>query len=448
MPNVGTRPHKFIHILKSNIERDGVKMYRNLKYAKERKQFINGFIDLIENGEEYKDYTESNKKHKEDLEKNSAINLWSILFFETYDNFGINQLIKSISKLDKKYFEVKLNYRKKRLKDLQYLELQYDHTSVSSLARIKVKKHNYIRNISISFAQINNNQAIVKFEIEFNKIISQENYIDFIKTNMDILYNKKFIDYYDLKYICKSKSLSTINQITDELFKSTLQAFLAENIFLSFGKIYNLPTCAIYNYPKGMYTKETFKDIFLCTTYHIRDGEQYLVVDNIRQSSGTEMGLYFEGSTYKPLYFMGLISKYRMNFYYFLFGNIENCEFNLKMNKYYNTKKNKVSSKDYKWLVNRLRAIKDNKLHDYYKKRENCEVNDWIAYRDNEEIEINFIGNDYSKRYETIYSECLEHVKFIYSLQKESLILKIATWTLVATLTGIGLAIAIAALTK
>lgn len=153
MPNVGTRPHKFIHILKSNIERDGVKMYRNLKYAKERKQFINGFIDLIENGEEYKDYTESNKKHKEDLEKNSVINLWSILFFETYDNFGMNQLIKSISKLDKKCFEVKLNYRKKRLKDLQYLELQYDHTSVSSLARIKVKKHNYIRNISISFAQ-------------------------------------------------------------------------------------------------------------------------------------------------------------------------------------------------------------------------------------------------------------------------------------------------------
>ena len=37
----------------------------------------------------------------------------------------------------------------------------------------------------------------------------------------------------------------------------------------------------------------------------------------------------------------------------------------------------------------------------------------------------------------TIYHECLEHVKIVYALQKENLIINIASLTLIAALIGI-----------
>jgi hypothetical protein len=125
-----------------------------------------------------------------------------------------------------------------------------------------------------------------------------------------------------------------------------------------------------------------------------------------------------------------------MNFYYFLFSKIEKIEMNFKLNKYFNESKKNIFSSDYKWLINKIRAISDNKLHTSYKNSHKTNI-DWKLYYGGEEKKLTFIDNTFINKFENIYSKCLEHIQIIYSLQKENLIINIASLTLLAALIGI-----------
>jgi len=175
------------------------------KYYKKRKIFIDQIIDVLEKNEGYKAFVKTDERYKEMMERNDQLTIWGITFFDTYDNKGINKLVKGISKLNKGKYDVDLTLRPKRFKDLNYLNLQYDHTSTASLAKIKLLDDIFIRDITASFAQINNTQVVVGYNIYFNKIIKNKMLLDFIKSNKDILYRKNFIEYYDLDRIIDSK---------------------------------------------------------------------------------------------------------------------------------------------------------------------------------------------------------------------------------------------------
>lgn len=409
-------------------------------FFKKQKIFIDQIIDILEKNEDYKAFAKTDERYKKMMEHNDQLTVWGITFFDTYDNKGINKLVKGISKLNKDKYNVYLTLRPKRFKDLNYLNLQYDHTSTTLLAKVKLLDDMFIREITASFAQINNNQIVVEYKIYFNKIMNNKMLLDFIKNNKDILYKNYFTGYYDLDQIIDSKNFSVIYRIFEELAKSAFQAKLSEAIKLNFGKKYKLPSCLTINYPEGLYDKKDFQDVFLGETYEINNGEQYLIIDKTNQE-GLEMELYFSGNTHKPLPFTQFISRYRMNFYYLLFNKIESYVLNQKMNKYFNESKNSISSKDYKWLVNKIRAINDNRLLRNYEKTYKKELKEWKAFYGGKETELAFSNDSYTKKYETIYNECLEHVKIVYVLQKQNLIINIASLTLIATLIGIFIAI-------
>lgn len=416
-------------------ERWGSVLKKTIFYKK-GKIFIDQIIDVLEKNEDYKAFVKTDERYKEMMEHSDQLNVWGITFFDTYDNKGMNKLVKGISRLNKDKYNVDLTIRPKKFKDLNYLNLQYDYISSTLLAKVKFLDDIFIREITVSFAQINNNQVVVEYEIYFNKIMNNKMLLDFIKNNKDILYRNNFIGYYDLDQINDPKYFSDIYRMFEDLARSAFQAKLLEAIKLNFGKKYKLPSCLIINYPEGLYNKEYFRDVFLKETYEINDGEQYLIIDKTSQE-GLEMVLYFSGNSYKPLDFTHLISIYRMNFYYLLFYRIESYVLNQKMNKYFNELKNSISSKDYKWLVNKIRAINDNRLHRNYEKIFKEELKEWKAFYGGKETELAFSNKRYIKIYETIYNECLEHVKIVYALQKENLIINIASLTLIAALTGI-----------
>jgi len=405
-------------------------------FYKKRKIFIDQLIDVLEKNKDYKAFVKTDKRYKEMMERSDQLTVWGITFFDTYDNKGINKLVKGISKLNKGKYDVDLTLIPKRFKDLNYLNLQYDHTSTASLAKVKFLDDMYIREITASFAQINNNQVVVEYNIDFNKIMNNKMLLDFIKNNKDILYGKNFVAYYDFDQITDPKNFDSIYWIFENLVKSAFQAKLLEVLKLNFGKKYKLPFCVTINYPEGLYNKEYFRDVFLCETYEINDGEQYLIIDKTSQE-GLRMELYFSGNSHIPLSFTQFISRYRMNFYYLLFDNIESYVLNQKMNKYFNESKNSISSKDYKWLINKIRAINDNKLLRNYEKIYKKELKEWKAFYGGKKTELAFSNDSYIKKYETIYNECLEHLKIVYALQKENLIINIISLTLIATLIGI-----------
>jgi hypothetical protein len=409
---------------------------RKRKHLKQQKKYINQLINIIENNEDYKAFIETDKRYRKFIEQKNQLTIWEIIFFDIYDNKKLNKLVKRISKLNKNKYKVDLTLKPKKFKDLSYLNLQYDRSSITSLATVEFIDDKFIKEITATFVQINNNQAIVEFKVHFNKIMDNKTFLAFIKDNKENLYKKSFVSYYDLDMVIDSKDFSYICRMFEELVKLSIQAKLMEIFKLNFGEKYKLPSCIVINYPEGLYDKESFKNVFLCETIEIHDGEQYLIID-ITSREGLEMELYFSGKFYRPLTFTNIISNYRMDFYYFLFDKIEQYELNQKMNKYFNESKNRISSKDYKWLVNKIRTINDNKLHMSYKKTFGNNFKEWRAFYDGKEKELAFSDNSYTKKYETIYTECLEHIKIIYALQKENLIIKISSWSLIATLIGI-----------
>ena len=132
-------------------------------FYKKRKIFIDQLIDVLEKNKDYKAFVKTDKRYKEMMERSDQLTVWGITFFDTYDNKGINKLVKGISKLNKGKYDVDLTLIPKRFKDLNYLNLQYDHTSTASLAKVKFLDDMYIREITASFAQINNNQVVVEY---------------------------------------------------------------------------------------------------------------------------------------------------------------------------------------------------------------------------------------------------------------------------------------------
>lgn len=413
------------------------------KHHKQRKNYVNQLIDIIDNSTEYQEYIKTNERYRNYIEANALLKVLSFTTLDTYDNKAMNKLIKKFSKLNKEKYQVDLSYRPKKLRDLNYFTLQYAGSSQSALAKIKFLDDKFIREVTTSFSQINNNQAVVEFEISFKKIMDDNMFLEFIKDNKKGLYNKRFIGYYNLNNTKTKMGFSDIYRMFDELVGLTLQSKLTEIAELSYGLTYKLPSLKVIKYPGNNFNKGAFRDVFLKETYEIRNGEQYLITD-ITSREGLEMELYFTGNAYSPLSLTSILSSYRMDFYYFLFDRIEEFELNKKMNKYFNGAKDKISSKDYKWLVNKIRAINDNKLHMSYQKDDRSEVKEWRAFFGGEEKEIYFTNNIYTEKYKTIYTECLDHIRVLYAVGKENLIINIALMTLVATIIGISVTVLMA----
>ena len=406
------------------------------KYIKRRTIFINKFIDFLENNKNFKTFKKTNEQNNKFINGINALKYWSITFFDVYNNKELNSLVKSISKLNKHKYQVDLTLIPKKSKELNYLKLQYDFTSIALLAKVKLLDDKFISEITSSFTQINNNQVIVEYDLHFKNLMKNENLIEFLKCNKKILYGMNFIDYYEFNKIMETRSFSNIFRIFEKLIKSAFQAKLMEVVTLNIGKKFNLPSCLVINYPKDLYSSADFQKAFLKDIYEIDGGDQYLLSD-VTTEEGLDMELYFSGNSYKSISFTNLISIYRMNFYYFLFNKIEKIEMNYKLNKYFNESKKNISSADYKWLINKIRAINDNKLHTNYKKSYKTNIIDWKLYYGGEEKKLDFIDNTYINKFESIYSKCLEHIQIIYSLQKENLIINIASLTLLAALIGI-----------
>lgn len=417
-------------------------MLRNKQYKKLREKYIEQLIDTIEKSSEYQDYIEEDERYREYIEGRNLLKTWGFTILDTYNNKDMNKLIKRFSKLNKEKYQVDLQYRPKRIRDLNYFSLQYTGAGFSSLATIKFLDDKFIREIRSVFTQINNNQAVVEFDISFNKIMDNAMFLEFIKENKERLFDKKFIGFYNMEREGKSFWYSDIYRKFNELVGLAVQSKLMEIAELNFGMNYRLPSLRVINYPQDTFGDESFKDVFLCKTYEFNNGgrEQYLITD-VTSREGLEMELYFTGNSFSPLSFTNILSSYRMDFYYFLFDRIEEFELNQRMNKYFNESRDKISSKDYKWLVNKIRAINDNKIHMNYDKTDKSEVKGWKAYYGGEETKLGFTEQEGIKKYETIYTECLEYIKVLYSVGKENLIIHLASMTLIATVLGVAITI-------
>lgn len=395
-----------------------------------QEEFINKFLETIENNEEYLEFI---NRHKPELLSNCDIAIWEVKFFDVFNNTQLNNLIKGISNLNKEKYSIDLSLMPKKYKDLNYLIIQYDNSSTRSLCEVTFKDDLFINNVRAGFTQINNNQAVVEFSISFKEIMTHNLWINFIKENKELLYGKKFFGYYNIDEMITSAHFSLIYNSISKVIDAALQAKLLSVFSLNFGNEYTLPQYNAIHVPQEHFKKEYFDNMFLCRTYEINN--KYLIVD-ITSDEGLKMDLYFSG-VYSSINFLQLLARYRMDFYYFLFEKIERFEINRRVNKYFLNSRKRIALKDYRWLINKIRSLNDNKLRENYTDSGEL-LEDWKSFYDGKEEEfIDFENGQYTKKYNTIYSECFDHIKMAYSIQKENLVIYIATLSLIASLIGI-----------
>ncbi|MDI6647287.1 hypothetical protein QL818_09455 [Bacillus altitudinis] len=402
--------------------------------SKLQKKFIGKFLNIIEHNSDYIKFFEENN-----LTNNEVSAISKIKFYDLFDNSQLNKLIRRIGGLNKAEYDVDLAMNFRKTRELNYLSMQYDYTSRSFIGKVFIKDDLFVDKIEIAFTQINNNEVVVEFNFSFKEIMTHGLWIEFLKDNKDLLLGKRFFDYYDIERNVELNQFDSIHNSFTKVRNSTLQAKLSNIFHLNLGKTYSLPQYNLINIPEEYLNECEFIDTFLTQTIAVEQGN-YILVD-LTSAQGFEMNLYYSWN-YPSINLLELFATYRMDFYYFLFENIERFEIRRRINKYFLNTSKRIALRDYRWLINKIRSLKDNTLF-----KEQYETNKlidgWTSYYHGQEVPLGFEDGQFTKKYSVIYSECFDHIKMAYSIQKENLVIYIATGSFVAALAGVIITIAL-----
>ncbi|MBX7000221.1 hypothetical protein EX219_01330 [Bacillus aerophilus] len=402
--------------------------------SKLQKKFIGKFLNIIEHNSDYIKFFEENN-----LTINEVSAISKIKFYDLFDNSQLNKLIRRIGSLNKTEYDVDLAMNFRKTRELNYLSMQYDYTSRSFIGKVFIKDDLFVDKIEIAFTQINNNEVVVEFNFSFKEIMTHGLWIEFLKDNKDLLLGKRFFDYYDIERNVELNQFDSIHNSFTKVRNSTLQAKLSNIFHLNLGKTYSLPQYNLINIPEEYLNECEFIDTFLTQTIAVEQGN-YILVD-LTSAQGFEMNLYYSWN-YPSINLLELFATYRMDFYYFLFENIERFEIRRRINKYFLNTSKRIALRDYRWLINKIRSLKDNTLF-----KEQYETNKlidgWTSYYHGQEVPLGFEDGQFTRKYSVIYSECFDHIKMAYSIQKENLVIYIATGSFVAALAGVIITIAL-----
>ncbi len=403
------------------------------KYVTQQNK-LNFITELIKINKsvEYAQYLKENNKASNLIQKFRKHNYCGVTFLDLVNNEQLNLLTKHLSHLDKAKFNVKLHLKAPKWRKIDYFRLQYDSSSINLLGSVELRNDSFIKEINVSYSQINNNEAIIEYRIYFKSVIQYDQIVNFLEANESIYIKQNFTDYYSLN---RDMAFSDNDFILTKTFKQMLQSKLSEIAKLGIGNKYTLPSILVIEFPKGQYKEKEFRNIFLGTMIKI-NSNQYLVYD-YTYDEGLEMEIYFTGSKYPNISFISLISKLRMNFYFFLFGKIEHLELENHMNKYFGRSNQKINLTDYKWLVNKIRSIRDNTIHPNRNQTQIPEFSGWKQYRNGKLVELDFKKTNLANKHEIIFTECLRHIEILYGLQKENFIIYMTTLTLIFTVISI-----------
>ncbi|WOQ72541.1 hypothetical protein R0126_18505 [Bacillus stratosphericus] len=213
-------------------------LLKKIKLRKLHKKFVNKFLDVIENNEEYLNFIEENKQR---LEINETEDIDDVKFYDVFDNSQLNKLIKGMRNLSNLKYNVDLYLNSKKVRELNYLTVQYDYTRRSFIGEVVFKDDLFIDKINLAYTQINNSEVVVEFNISFKKFLNRKLWIDFIKENKELVIGKWFLSFYNVDEQIKLKNFVFIYSSLYNLRESALQAKLLDVFHLNLGKIYDLP---------------------------------------------------------------------------------------------------------------------------------------------------------------------------------------------------------------
>jgi len=285
----------------------------------------------------------------------------SIVRIDLYDvlnNQETHQLIRKIGKLKKRNYRTKLYRNRSKFRSLNYIRPQFDHTSTALFAEITPLKDDFISNINLSWTQINNDEAIMQYSFTMHKPIRTIN--DCRKMALGhwgTIKNVEALSYYKSTDVLTSDS-KTNNDYVYNLFLSIFQGFDNKNLYTNLGHMYQLPVNIVHLTKKTAIDRR-MKDSFLYNLYKKGEKEVYIGHDVTER---WQIDTIIVGDRYSGEDLLDYFTKYNMDYYYHIFGDIEISELSKRLVGYLNKGKTKISYRNRKWLLRKFRRVSEVKL--------------------------------------------------------------------------------------
>lgn len=388
----------------------------------------------------FKDYKEKvlnlqhcyyNKSLMEIFDLDSNMDLYSVSIYDVVNNNDVNKLVKKIYQLKRnKNYSVEIRYKKKFIKDINYIRPEFDHTGYGIFARIKFLNDSLISYIDMTWSQINNEEAIIEYEIHLKKCIDSFSIIhDYILENYKKLRKIKYsIFYFNIENFLNDDSQNI--QTEFKYFRTILQQKISKVSTSNYSKKYLLPIKFTYLIKNK--TKKIMKYIekpFLEESF-IVDKDHYLILNTIEEFEGIEINEVIFKKKFNPINMVVMMSELKMPLYYRFFYNIEKQELEYKIGKYLNSKKIFVNIWNYKWLLNKKRRLDEKRFYNINNKRSksiNGFSNKKISLID--ELLIKNIGD--------VYSENIEYINNLNTINYNTIAFAISVLALIIAIVAI-----------
>lgn len=401
-----------------------INFYRDKLYQVKYIKSINEYLKHINENPDENDVT---AEQTEEAEK--PIGLWKVTIYDVLTNSDMNKLVKSLYKLNDKEYTKKINLRRRKSKALQYMRLEISHTTSGILADIDFNNHDFIKTLSLRYTQITNQTIAIQYNFNFKKALLETETRNFIKDNIKSTYFTNFTS------IFNNDIDDFLDQREDQYLRDIFQAFIVKNLYSNYGKNYQLPMGFTINYEKSEEWEKVLKNPFLILSLYNKKEDYYILLDTIVNK--VTFNLYFSGRSIPQIPFLTNFQYSGNEFYYFIFRYIEDIELNKKVTKYLLGNYKIVKKKDYLWLVNKLRAIKDSDFKANYPK-ERIKSEDWeIRYDDKIDKEMFLTGKKFTLKYTKIYTEYHDYMKTLLTTQNDTIVLLVGSFTLIFTVLGI-----------
>ena len=360
----------------------------------------------------YLEYKKTLTKDSDDKTKTVAVGKGSLLSVEVYDvldNKQFNKLMRQIAKLDKSKFDTKLNYKRNKFKNRNYIRPQFDNRSTASVARINPKGDGFISEIDIAWTQINNDEAVIEYSFSFAKAVSSlaDCKVQILKY-WNLIMSVETLPYY--------KSVDTIlvhDEGNDEhiykMFLSIFQGFINKHLYTNLGHRHQLPINVSQLSKTSRSINELIKNKHLFVSIYKSQKDSTFLIHN--PIDDWVIHTVAVGKSYSRDSLLGYFSQYGMNYYYYIFGKIEISELSSKLTDYLNSGKTKLSLSSRKWLFKKFRRVSEVKLFP----RDDWKIED-VTGVSKDVKGLKYGGVNLAKRFRDVYEDNLKYANSVFNL--------------------------------
>lgn len=376
-----------------------------------------------------------NRKLSDIYDFDSDLSLFCVALYDSVSNAELNKLIKKLYNLKKdEHYDVEVLYRRKSLKNLDYIKPEFDSTGNGSVAKVRLLNDDLISSINVSWTQVNNDEAIIEYLCYFKSSINDFNIIhNYVVDNYKCIKQSSLSNFYlNINFYETNKEECLM--LESHYFKVLIQERIRKILYSHYISKYLLPIKSTYVVDNKTDNIINFlKDPFMGTSFIVNEN-QYIIEYYFEEFQGTEFDEFILANKFNPVDFITMLSRIRMPLYYKFFYQIEKAELQLRITKFLNSKRSLLNYLNYKWLLNKRRRIYEKRFYNIdiskeikltgfsTKKHDWLDMNLYTGFRDVYDDNIEFIKNLNSLNYNiiaftvSIFALAISIIGFLYNV--------------------------------